>query len=794
MAARSLPQRERGPIAQFVSRRVAEIMGLGLIAVAGALIVMLAGYDPADPSWNSATDAVVANPLGPIGAGLADLALQTFGLAILLLPWTLAVSGIRLIWHRPAVLPWLPTIVLPIALLSWATLGSFYSPLPDDWPFRVGLGGVVGDFLNSLLTPSLDAFLPWISLIVAILALIAVTGLTPAETRGLAAGFRQLGAGVAALGALAFGRFHRRTTEADERPDAPVEEEVAVASPPRRRAPAAPSRRERAPAPEPVFEADAAPAPAKRQPVVKAAKPAAVTSSAGRTELPDWVDLEPEQANLPPLDLLDAPRAVVVKPDEAKLKATAEELERVLDDFGVRGEIVACHPGPVVTRYDLEPVRGTRAQRVISLSDDIARSMRALSVRVAGIPGTPHIGIELPNDRRDVVALRELLQSPSYEKTSSRLTLSLGKDISGVPQVVDLQPMPHLLIAGTTGSGKSVALNAMILSLLFRLPPSRCKLIMIDPKFIELSVYDAIPHLLSPVITEPGKAIVALKWVVREMDDRYRMMQRVRVRNIDGYNHRLAQARESGEELTYRVQTGFEPGTGQPVYEEQPIDLSPMPFIVVIIDEVADLMLTAGKEVEIAIQRLAGKARAAGIHLIVATQRPSVDVITGVIKANLPSRISFRVSSKIDSRTILGEPGAEQLLGQGDMLLLEAGKEPRRIHGPLVTEPEIERVVRYLKTTGEPDYLASVTDEMALDDTATAGGFSGPTGSEGGDEDIYQQAVQIVAQDNKASTSYLQRKLRIGYNSAARLIERMEDEGIVSPPGHNGKREVLING
>ncbi|WGF86795.1 DNA translocase FtsK [Marinivivus vitaminiproducens] len=790
MAARSLPQREPGPVALFLGRRLAEFAGLALIAAAGALIVMLAGFDAADPSWNSATDAVVANPLGSIGAGLADIGLQTFGLAVLLLPLALAIGGIRLIWHRPAALPWLPVIALPLALMSWSTLAALYSPLPASWPFRVGLGGVVGDFLYRLLAPSLDTFLPWIGLIAALVTLIAITGLTLREARGLTDGLRWIGGGIAALGALGFGRFHRRTPEAE------VDDDEPVAQPRPRRRPAA-SRRERdaTAAPGEVDEPEATePARPKRQPVVKTSKPVSGKSAGARAELPDWVELEPEQANLPPLDLLDSPRATTVKPDEVKLKATAEELERVLDDFGVRGEIVACHPGPVVTRYDLEPVRGTRAQRVISLSDDIARSMRALSVRVAGIPGTPHIGIELPNDRRDVVALRELLQSPSYEKTSSRLTLSLGKDISGVPQVVDLQPMPHLLIAGTTGSGKSVALNAMILSLLYRLPPSRCKLIMIDPKFIELSVYDAIPHLLSPVITEPGKAIVALKWVVREMDDRYRMMQRVRVRNIDGYNQRLAEAREAGEELTHRVQTGFEPGTGQPVYEEQAIDLTPMPFIVVIIDEVADLMLTAGKEVEIAIQRLAGKARAAGIHLIVATQRPSVDVITGVIKANLPSRISFRVSSKIDSRTILGEPGAEQLLGQGDMLLMEAGKEPRRIHGPLVTEPEIERVVRYLKTTGEPDYLASVTDEMALEESGTGSGFSGPAGSEAADDDIYQQAVQIVAQDNKASTSYLQRKLRIGYNSAARLIERMEDEGIVSPPGHNGKREVLING
>jgi S-DNA-T family DNA segregation ATPase FtsK/SpoIIIE len=427
---------------------------------------------------------------------------------------------------------------------------------------------------------------------------------------------------------------------------------------------------------------------------------------------------------------------------------------------------------------------------VISLADDIARSLCAMSVRVATVPGRNVIGIELPNDQRETVYLRDLLASPVYEDTAARLTLALGKDIGGDPVVVDLSRMPHLLIAGTTGSGKSVAINAMILSLLYRLPPEECKLIMIDPKVIELSVYEGIPHLLSPVVTEPHKAIVALKWVVREMDERYRLMSHLGVRDLFAYNRRIGEAMTRGEQLSRRVQTGFEPGTGVPVFEQQPIEMERMPLVVVIVDEVADLMLTAGKEIESAIQRLSQKARAAGIHLIVATQRPSVDVLTGVIKANLPSRISFRVSSKIDSRTILGEPGAEQLLGQGDLLFMMPGERIVRIHGPLVTDEEVERVVGYLREQGEPDYIDSITDESALDGDGPVLGLGLETN---GNEDAqYAQALQIIASEGKASTSFLQRKLRIGYNSAARLIERMETEGHVSRPDHVGRRQVLI--
>ncbi len=465
------------------------------------------------------------------------------------------------------------------------------------------------------------------------------------------------------------------------------------------------------------------------------------------------------------------------------LEKNARLLEGVLEDFGVRGEIVTVRPGPVVTRYELEPAPGTKTSRVIGLADDIARSMSALSVRVAVVPGSSVIGIELPNARRQTVLLSDILANKAYHDAGHRLALVLGKDIGGAPQVVDLARMPHLLVAGTTGSGKSVAINAMIMSLLYRLSPEQCRLIMVDPKMLELSVYDGIPHLLSPVVTDPKKAVVALKWAVREMEDRYRAMSHLGVRNIDGYNARVAEALDKGEVLTRRVQTGFDPDTGEPVIEQQPLDLKSLPYIVVIVDEMADLMLVAGKEIEGAVQRLAQMARAAGIHLIMATQRPSVDVITGTIKANFPTRISFHVTSKIDSRTILGEMGAEQLLGQGDMLYLGSGGRIQRVHGPFVSDQEVEQVVEYLRKQAPSDYVTEVTeepDELPMEALA----------DDGDGDQLYRQAVELVHQHKKASTSFVQRHLQIGYNRAARLVERMEQEGLVSPANHVGKREV----
>jgi S-DNA-T family DNA segregation ATPase FtsK/SpoIIIE len=497
---------------------------------------------------------------------------------------------------------------------------------------------------------------------------------------------------------------------------------------------------------------------------------------------------------LPSLNLLTAPRASErTTLSEELIEENGAALEGVLADFGVRGEIINARPGPVVTLYELEPAPGIKSSRVISLADDIARSMSALSARVAVVSGRNVIGIELPNPTREKVYLRELLASRDYAETAARLPLCLGKAIGGEAVLVDLSRMPHLLIAGTTGSGKSVAINTMILSLVYRLHPHQCRLIMVDPKMLELSVYDGIPHLLTPVVTDPKKAVVALKWAVREMEERYKKMSKLGVRNIDGYNARVAEANGKGEKLTRTVHTGYDRETGEAIYEKEELDLEPLPYIVVIVDEMADLMMVAGKDIEGAVQRLAQMARAAGLHVILATQRPSVDVITGTIKANFPTRISFQVTSKIDSRTILGEQGAEQLLGQGDMLYMVGGGRISRVHGPFVSDEEVEKVVRHLKSQGVPQYLEAVTAEE-LDDGNDAAVFDGTAmgGAEGGD--LYQQAVQVVVRDRKASTSYIQRRLQIGYNRAASLMERMEQEGIVGQPNHAGKREILVEG
>jgi len=495
---------------------------------------------------------------------------------------------------------------------------------------------------------------------------------------------------------------------------------------------------------------------------------------------------------LPPLELLAAPKAVgrTVLSNDA-LQANAAALEGVLGDFGVRGEIINARPGPVVTLYELEPAPGIKSSRVIGLADDIARSMSALSARVAVVAGRNAIGIELPNPTREKVYLREQLASNDYVDTTAKLPLCLGKTIGGEPVIVDLARMPHLLIAGTTGSGKSVAINTMILSLLYRLRPEQCRLIMVDPKMLELSVYDGIPHLLAPVVTDPKKAVVALKWAVREMEERYKKMSKLGVRNIDGYNTRVAEAKAKGEKLSRTVHTGYDKESGEAIYENEELDLEPLPYIVVIVDEMADLMMVAGKDIEGAVQRLAQMARAAGLHVVLATQRPSVDVITGTIKANFPTRISFQVTSKIDSRTILGEQGAEQLLGQGDMLYMAGGGRISRVHGPFCTDEEVEKVVRHLKSQGTPQYLEAVTAAEEEDEDGNPV-FDGTSMGQPEGGDLYQQAVQVVLRDRKASTSYIQRRLQIGYNRAASLMERMEKEGVVGQANHAGKREILM--
>jgi len=829
MAAPSIPRQARFDLSDFLARRASEALGIALCLTALILAVALWGFDPGDPSLNHATSDQVSNPLGSFGANIADLAFQTVGYAIWLLVLVLPIWGVRLIVNRLPSWSWLSIAATPPALLILAAyLATLNLPPKEAWPYLVGLGGVVGDFalhrLESSIGGNYGLYAGISSLVLSILAIgISVPevvegvqhlrgrgdrsrrrGRTSAKSRAKAGAGRQssrsepsdeaedpsmVGRIMAAIAAffslllaplMAF--FRRRDDDDDLRTPSSAGRGRTNSGFRRssgRQASDADDFEEEPEAPMPV-------------------KAAAASKAAPQSELVDGGELAPpENFELPPLKFLaQAKRRERVKVDEAEVAETARALEKVLDDFGVRGEIVEVKPGPVITLYELEPAPGTRAARVIALADDIARSLCAMSVRVAVVPGRNVIGIELPNDQRETVYLSELLSSEAYEKTSSGLGLALGKDISGEPVIVDLARMPHLLIAGTTGSGKSVSINAMILSLLYRMPPSACKLIMIDPKVIELSVYDGIPHLLAPVVTEPHKAVVALKWIVREMDDRYRLMSHLGVRDIFAYNRRMSEAIARGEQLSRKVQTGFEPGTGVPIFEQQSIKMETLPLIVVIVDEVADLMLTAGKEIEGCIQRLSQKARAAGVHLIVATQRPSVDVLTGVIKANLPARISFRVSSKIDSRTILGEPGAEQLLGQGDMLQMMAGDRTTRIHGPLVTDEEVERVVTYLKSQGQPSYIDAVTNEAALDNSGEADGGGGGSNIEiNNEEDAqYAQALQVIAKEGRASTSFLQRKLRIGYNSAARLIERMEQDGHVSSPDHVGRRKVLMGG
>ncbi|WP_267425867.1 DNA translocase FtsK [Methylobacterium sp. GC_Met_2] len=575
-------------------------------------------------------------------------------------------------------------------------------------------------------------------------------------------------------------------------------------------------------------EVEAAPVASLIEPV--AAAPVVLPMVASRAHLIpagrhlEIASIENADYELPSLELLALPAPGGSEEVDADvLEQNALNLQQTVQDFGVRGDILAVRPGPVVTLYELEPAPGTKSSRVIGLSDDIARSMSAVSARVAVVPGRNVIGIELPNETRETVYLRELLASADFAESKHKLALCLGKNIGGEPIIADLARMPHLLVAGTTGSGKSVAINTMILSLLYRLKPEECRLIMVDPKMLELSVYDGIPHLLSPVVIDPKKAVIALKWAVREMEERYKKMSKIAVRNIDGYNARMKEAREKGETITRTIQTGFDRHTGEAVFVDEAMDLSPLPYIVIVVDEMADLMMVAGKDIEGAIQRLAQMARAAGIHLIMATQRPSVDVITGTIKANFPTRISFQVTSKIDSRTILGEMGAEQLLGQGDMLFMAGGGRTTRVHGPFCSDSEVETVVAHLKRQGRPSYLDAVTADDGPEEPAKEGGRSGRgsksaaadradrseepaeeapvfdigafAAATGGDsDDLYKQAIEVVLRDEKASTSYIQRRLQIGYNRAASIMERMEIEGIVGPANHAGKREILVTG
>ncbi|HLY58214.1 MAG TPA: DNA translocase FtsK 4TM domain-containing protein [Stellaceae bacterium] len=746
--------------------------GLGVALFTGSLMLflVLATYDPRDPSLDLATDKIPSNIGGPVGAIVADALIQTVGWASVLLPAVLAVWALRLLLNLPVRQLWVRMLSLaPLLILAAIAIGI----LPN------GAGGVIGRLAWQLAPVKTYAFVP-------AMALAALSGLLLTYVLGLSRGdWREVGRGTIRA-AQAGGRAGWRT----------IQGKAQAARQPREIAERGRERVERMGGRPAAPRAE--PPPPRREPILKrvlapgvvAAKPASPAPGKRAEALRQpMLDFAPEPAyDLPSLQLLAEPKRDAARPgpSEESLQHNALMLLSVLEDFGVKGEIVKVRPGPVVTLYELEPAPGTKSSRVIGLADDIARSMSAVSVRVAVVPGRNVIGIELPNARAETVYLRELLAAEAYERSIGRLTLVLGKDIGGGPVMADLAKMPHLLIVGTTGSGKSVGINTMILSLLYRLHPDECKFIMIDPKMLELSIYDGIPHLLAPVVTDPKKAVVALKWTVREMENRYRLMSRLGVRNIEGYNQRLAEARAKGENLSRRVQTGFDAETGEPLFEEQPLDSTPLPFIVVVVDEMADLMLVAGKDIEAAIQRLAQMARAAGIHIIMATQRPSVDVITGTIKANFPTRISFQVTSKIDSRTILGESGAEQLLGRGDMLHMAGGGRITRVHGPFVADTEVEAVVAFLRGQGSPSYVDEVTE-----DEEAGGGDAGPGDTGEASDDLYDRAVAIVTREKKASTSFVQRHLRIGYNRAAQIMERMEQEGVVSQANHVGKREVL---
>jgi S-DNA-T family DNA segregation ATPase FtsK/SpoIIIE len=843
-----------GTIRRLIRRNLNAILGLSVLALAAAFAVSLATWAVDDPSFSHATDHATRNILGFPGAVVADLLTQLFGLAASLFLLPPVIWAWRAVFAQPSRFSWKTATTWVLATLT-ATVALATLPIMNSWPLPTGLGGVLGDLLLKVPATfighepvRLSALAVGVlSAVVALTLALHASGLIfqfdrardeddevpavrpsarvtvadddeefaddeggdmDAEFDGdmdgdengedddddrpsrlaMFAGFMthvgmSLAASVrrrlmrrrrSALRAMidddsfragrvephlgSDGDWHARKPALDLDSDDDMDDDL----------------------PELEMEEDEAPVAPKKPKKPKAA-----------------VSVKPKRQpkfELPPVDLLAEPkpgeRKSTITP--AQLEQNARLLEGVLEDFGVKGEILNAHPGPVVTLYELEPAPGIKSSRVIGLADDIARSMSAIACRVSVIPGKNAIGIELPNAKRETVYLRELLAAQDFADSKAKLGLCLGKNIGGEPVIADLARMPHLLVAGTTGSGKSVSINTMILSLLYKWTPQQCRMIMIDPKMLELSIYDGIPHLLTPVVTDPKQAVVALKWTVREMEDRYRKMSKLGVRNVDGYNARVAQALSKGETLYRTIQTGFDKESGEAVYEKEALSLDPMPYIVVIIDEMADLMMVAGKDIEGAVQRLAQMARAAGIHVVMATQRPSVDVITGTIKANFPTRISFQVTSKIDSRTILGEQGAEQLLGQGDMLYMAGGGRITRVHGPFVSDKEVEEVVAHLKSQGAPEYLTAVT--VDTDAEANGGSEGALFDGEGGEEsnDLYDKAVAIVLRDRKASTSYIQRRLGIGYNKAASIIEKMEQEGVVGPANHAGKRDILV--
>ncbi|PJB68972.1 MAG: cell division protein FtsK [Alphaproteobacteria bacterium CG_4_9_14_3_um_filter_47_13] len=782
----------------FLARRLIDGMALFLIGVGFALLAAMISYSHADPSWNTASAATpeqIENWLGLPGAYMADMLLQTLGLgggviAVILLLWGIRIGvrhNISPLWKR------FSGAIVTVILASIA-----FARLPTgDWGLNPYAGGSGGTIMLDALAGLGKSYMPEnvhmaVALITGFLAFLGLAYTVAVSWREWKFCFSMIRLMIVNTSHFtlyqvnSFYDWIQHYGDPDYESPVRSRREPKVSAPLQIKMKRLPSLSEdRDEDEEEIFVPSA-----KKSAAIRVVSPPKATG-AGK---PNNYTLSGGEWELPPVELLqEVPEEDLEDQlDEAALRKNAELLQTVLADFNISGEIVSIHPGPVVTLYELEPSPGTKTSRVISLADDIARSMAALSVRCAVIPGRNVIGIELPNKVRQTVYLRELLETRAVQKTNAHLPLILGKDISGQPIVADLAKMPHLLIAGTTGSGKSVAINTMVLSLVYNLPPEKCRLIMIDPKMLELSVYDDIPHLLAPVVTEPGKAVVTLKWTVQEMENRYRAMSRLGVRNIEGYNARLLEARKKSETIMRKVQTGFDSESGKPVYEEQAMDTTELPYIVVIVDEFADLMLVAGKDVESAVQRLAQMARAAGIHLIMATQRPSTDVITGVIKANFPTRISFQVTSVYDSRTILGENGAEQLLGMGDMLHMSPGGRIKRVHGPFVSDEEVENVVGFLKDQGEPQYLEDITEGGGLGDSDIMAAMFGGEESSNSVDELYDQAVALVARERKASTSFIQRYLQIGYNRAARIIEEMERQGVVTKATPTGKREILV--
>ena len=807
-ATLAAPRGQADPVWRMIS-------GAAVFAAGVYICGAIGSYSATDPSWNAATGAEPTNLFGQTGAIFADLALQLFGWAAWFGGLLAFLGGARraCLEGTPKPRRWaLGLLTLP---LSSAALAAW--PIPDSWPIGASVGGVVGDVLLSaaalpfaaLLLPEPQLWAAVICSVLACLTIAATAGFDWDDARALGQTlfgglWKAAAALVGAVVAVAASRpdlklFHAIADRVSGEKNPYAEDNIIRTGGPQDQDPDLDYYEpEEEDAPETMPADNSSPAPASEDvPVSPKATPAPgpkrtknggapAGKTAPRPKLAQAADVA-----LPPLDLLTPGPARRSAVDEADLLTRAERLGTVLMEFGVKGRITEVRPGPVVTLFEFEPAAGVKSSRVIALADDIARSMSALSARVAVIPGKNAIGVELPNETRETVHFHSLLKSKAFQKGKPSLPLALGEDIGGQPSVVDLAKMPHLLIAGTTGSGKSVGINAMILSLMFKLSPEQCRFIMIDPKMLELSIYEGIPHLLAPVVIDPQKAVTALKWTVREMESRYELMSKAGVRNLAGFNAKVKELRETGGRLTREVQTGYDQDTGRPIFEIEDIKLEEMPNIVVVIDEMADLMMVAGKEIEGCIQRLAQMARAAGIHLITATQRPSVDVITGTIKANFPTRISYMVTSKIDSRTILGEQGAEQLLGMGDLLYMAPGGKVQRLHGPFVSDEDVATVVEYLKSTGEPDYRADITEEPdEVEDSPVMDALLG-TSSGNEEEDLYAQAVAVVMKDGRASTSYIQRRLKIGYNRAASLIERMEDEGVISGPNHAGKREVL---